>query len=65
MTYFFTLLMLTAMAATLGALALGLVSMVRGGEADKKNSTRLMQARIFMQALALAALVLAWLSSNA
>ncbi len=64
MTYFFTLLMLIAMLATLGALGLGLVSMVKGGDFDKKYSTRLMQARIIMQALALGCLALAWMSST-
>ena len=48
------------MAATVGALLIGVVSMIKGGEFDKKYSNKLMQARVIMQAVALAALVLAW-----
>ena len=56
--------MIVAMIAALGSLVLGLVSMVKGGEFDKKYSTRLMQARVLMQGLALACVMLAFATSK-
>lgn len=64
MTSFFIILMLLAAFAALGALALGLVSMVKGGDFDKKYSNKLMQARVILQGIALACLALAWLTSR-
>ena len=49
------ILIVVAMVATLGALALGLISMVRGGEFNAKHSNRFMRARVILQ---LAAIVL-------
>jgi hypothetical protein len=63
MASFFTICMLTAMASVFGVLILGLISMVKGGEFDKKYANRLMQARVMLQALALVFLALAWLQS--
>ena len=60
MSSFLIVVMILAMAATVGALLIGVVSMIKGGEFDKKYSNKLMQARVIMQAVALAALVLAW-----
>ncbi len=56
--------MLIAMALTVLSLLLGLVSMVKGGEFDKKHSGRLMRARVTLQGVALALFALAVLSSG-
>ena len=45
---------------TIIALGLGIASMAHGGEADQKNSTQLMTARVLFQAVALAAILLAF-----
>lgn len=47
------ILLVFFMAAVLAVLVIGLISMVRGGDFDKKNSNRLMQLRVFLQAVAL------------
>jgi hypothetical protein len=44
--------------ATLGVLIVGVVSMVRGGEFNKRNSNRLMRARVILQGVTLALLAL-------
>ena len=46
-------LLLAAMAATVGALLLGLFSMARGGEFDKRNANRFMRLRVACQGLAI------------
>lgn len=46
-------LMIVAMLATLGVLFLGIFSMARGGEFNRRNSNRLMRWRIFLQGLAI------------
>ena len=51
-TVFFTLMIL-AMAAVLGALAIGVFGMARGGAFNKKYGNKLMRARVFLQAAAL------------
>ena len=57
------ILIIIAMVATLGALALGLISMVRGGEFNAKHSNRFMRARVFLQLAAIALLGLLFLFS--
>lgn len=37
------------MLATLGVLIFGIVTMMRGGEANRKNSNRLMTIRVWLQ----------------
>ena len=54
---FFTL-MVIAMAAVLGALVLGIFSMAKGGEFNKKYGNKLMRARVFLQAGAVVFFVL-------
>jgi hypothetical protein len=56
--------MLIAMVATAGALFLGLFSMVKGGEFNKKYSNKLMQARVMLQGAALLFLALAFFTSQ-
>jgi hypothetical protein len=44
--------------ATLGVLIVGVVSMMRGGEFNKRNSNKLMRARVILQGVTLALLAL-------
>jgi len=44
--------------ATLGVLLFGILSMVRGGEFNKRNSNRLMRARVILQGITLMLLAL-------
>lgn len=64
MSRFFFVLMLIAMFLTLAALAVGLFSMVKGGEFNQKYGNRLMRARVMLQGLALALFALAFLTSQ-
>ncbi len=54
MSTFGFILLVLAMAATLGVLFVGLFSMARGGEFNRRNSNKLMRWRIICQAVALA-----------
>ncbi len=54
MSTFGFILLVLAMAATLGVLFFGLFSMARGGEFNRRNANKLMRARIICQAVALA-----------
>jgi hypothetical protein len=54
-----TVMIVLAMLATIAALASGVVSMVRGGEFDRKHSTQLMFARVGLQGIALVLLAVA------
>jgi hypothetical protein len=51
-------LLIIAMAATLGVLFFGLFSMARGGEFNKRNANKLMRLRVLMQFIAVALFVL-------
>ena len=64
MSRFFTILMIAAMVAVLASLAVGIFSMVKGGEFNKKYGNKLMRTRVTLQGLALALFVLAVWSSN-
>lgn len=50
MAYVFPIFVLLAMLGALGALALGVINMARGG--DPRRSNRLMQSRVLFQFLA-------------
>jgi len=50
---FFTVILILAMAATVGALAWGIFSMARGGEFNAKWSNKMMRYRVIFQAIAL------------
>ncbi len=52
-------LMLLAMAAVLAVLVVGVFGMAKGGEFNRKYGNKLMQARVYLQAGALALFVLA------
>lgn len=53
MSKFFLILMGIAMAAVLAVLVMGLVSMVKGGEFNRKYGNRLMRWRVGLQAIAI------------
>jgi len=53
-----------AMLAVFGVLGLGIFSMIKGGEFNKKHGNRIMQARVYLQGLALALLALAYFTSQ-
>jgi hypothetical protein len=57
--------MLSFAAATLGVLIAGVVSMVRGGEFNRRNANKLMRARVILQGLTLLLLVLLIFASQA
>ncbi|MFT5485552.1 MAG: hypothetical protein ACI9JL_000800 [Paracoccaceae bacterium] len=57
-------LIVIAVLATFGALAFGLVSMVRGGEFNARNSNRFMRMRVMLQLAALVLIGVAFLFST-
>ncbi|HBS34844.1 MAG TPA: twin transmembrane helix small protein [Parvularcula sp.] len=63
MNNLFVISMLLAMLAVLGILAVGLFSMIKGGDFNKKHGNRLMQLRVTLQGVALALFALAYLTS--
>jgi len=58
------LLIMLALVATLFALGAGIVSMMRGGEYDRRHGTQLMFARVGFQAVAFVLLVVALFAIN-
>lgn len=58
MSYLLTVLIVILLIATVASLFGGLVSMGIGGELDDRNSTRLMVARVSLQALAVGLILL-------
>lgn len=58
------ILIVVAVLATFAALAVGLISMVRGGGFDSRNSNRLMRLRVIMQFAAIVLIGLAFLFSS-
>ena len=59
-----TLLIMLALAATVCALGAGIVSMMRGGEYDRRHGTQLMFARVGFQAIAFVLLLAAVFAIN-
>ncbi len=57
MTILFVLL-IAALAGVVGVLILGMVSMVRGGEFNRKYGNKLMRARVILQGVAILLLML-------
>ena len=49
----FPIVIVAAMIAAVGALLLGVFSMAKGGEFNKKYGNRLMRARVVLQGLAI------------
>lgn len=64
MSIFFVIVAILAALSVLGVLGLGLYSMVKGGEYNKKHGNKLMQARVTLQGLALLMLALAYFSAH-
>jgi hypothetical protein len=64
MDMFFIICMIIAMAAVLGVLVVGLYSMTRGGDFNKKYGNKLMQARVVLQGVALLMFALAVFASQ-
>lgn len=56
--------MIIAMLLTVAVLATGMMSMIKGGEFNAKYGNKLMQARVWMQGLALAFFALAIMTSG-
>ncbi len=48
--------------ATLSVLVVGVISMVRGGEFNKRNANKLMRARVVLQGITLALLAITFLA---
>ena len=63
MSYFLPILIIVAMVATLAALGLGLISMVKGGKFNAKHSNKLMRLRVILQFSAIVLLGLLFLFS--
>ena len=59
-----TTALIVAMLLVLAVLGMGIFSMTKGGEFNKKYGNKLMQARVVMQGVALALLALAYYSSQ-
>jgi len=55
--FIFTLMVIFAL-ATLGVLIIGVSSMMRGGEFNKRYSNKLMRARVILQGITLVLLAL-------
>tara|TARA_B110000438_G_C15267933_1_gene417050 strand:+ start:174 stop:371 length:198 start_codon:yes stop_codon:yes gene_type:complete len=58
------ILIVIAVLATFGALAFGLVTMVRGGGFNARNSNRFMRLRVILQLVALVLIGIAFLFSS-
>ncbi len=65
MSVVFSVAVAAALAAVLGALALGILSMARGGSFNARYGNRLMRLRVILQFAALALIVLAFLLRDA
>lgn len=59
MSTFLTIILALAALAVAAVLVTGIVSFMRGGEADRRQSLKLMNLRVAVQALALVLLVIA------
>ena len=58
MQNFVIILLIATMAATLGVLIVGVVSMAKGGEFNARYGNKLMRLRILMQGIAVALFVI-------
>lgn len=64
MNTLFIIMMAIAMIATLIVLVIGIAAMIKGGEFNKKYGNKLMNARVFLQGIALLFLALAIMSQG-
>ena len=64
MNIFVLIVLFLTMLAVAGVMGLGVFSMVKGGEFNKKNSNKIMKWRVYLQGLALALLALGFFLSQ-
>lgn len=64
MNGFLIFLLAAAMLATLGALGIGLFSMVKGGEFNKKHGNKMMQWRVILQGAAVVLIAILFYASQ-
>jgi Hypoxia induced protein conserved region len=64
MSGFFLFALVVFMILALGSLFIGLASMVKGGEFNRKYGNKLMQARVYMQGGALLMLLILFLTQG-
>lgn len=64
MNSFLTVLIVLSMISVVGVLALGIISMIRGGEFNQRNGNKLMQARVILHGFTIALLALAYFASH-
>lgn len=64
MNMFFVICAGLAGLSVLGVMVVGIISMTKGGEFNKKYGNKLMQARVGLQGLALLMLALAYFSAQ-
>lgn len=64
MSQIFFILMVLAALSVAGVLIIGIISMAKGGEFNKKYGNKLMQARVVLQGFALVLFVAAFLTSS-
>jgi hypothetical protein len=65
MNTFFIISLGVAMLAVLVVMLMGIVSMTKGGDFNKKYGNKLMQARVYLQGLALFCFAMAVVTSQA
>lgn len=58
------ILTILALVSVVAVLSLGILSMLKGGELNKKYGNKLMIARVVFQALAIILLMSLWISSK-
>ena len=64
MNTFSLIALIVCMLSITGIMGLGIFSMAKGGEFNKKYGNKLMQARVMLQGLAIAMLALAYFASQ-
>ncbi len=63
MTFLLFLTIITAL-SVIAVLVLGILSMMKGGEFNKKYGNKLMTARVVLQAVTIILLLILWFSSS-
>jgi hypothetical protein len=63
MQSFLPALVIASMLTTLSIVVIGVITMIRGGEFNRRNSNKLMRARVIMQGVTIV-LLLIWIASR-
>jgi hypothetical protein len=63
MTFLFFLTIITAL-SVIAVLVLGIISMMKGGELNKKYGNKLMTARVVLQSATVILLIILWMASS-